>query len=135
MIRSLSELVLIVSDVPRAAAFYRDIIGLAPARPESEDWAWFWAGPPESRQRLAVHKGQLLFEEHSPHPPGKRFGNIHFAFEIARADLPAQLDRIRSRNVPLYGPMRFDWMLAEGWYCYDPDGNLVELWSPDPGST
>jgi catechol-2,3-dioxygenase len=34
----------------------------------------------------------------------------------------------------VYGPKRFDWMSAEAWYFYDPDGNLLEFWSPDPKS-
>ena len=96
--RGLSELVLIVPDVPAAAAFYRDLIGLIPARPPSDDWAWFWVGDPANLQRLAVHKGPLLFEEHSPRPTGARFGPTHFAFEVARPDLAAMVDRLRPRE-------------------------------------
>ncbi len=134
MIRSLSEIVLVVSDVALAAAFYRDVIGLAPARPQTEAWAWFWVGAPEGRQRLAVHKGTLLFEEHSPHPPGERFGRVHFAFEVGREELAGYIAGLGAKGVRLYGPQRLEWMLAEAWYCYDPDGNLVEFWSPDPGA-
>jgi catechol 2,3-dioxygenase-like lactoylglutathione lyase family enzyme len=81
MPRGLSELVLIVADVPRSAAFYRDVVGLIPETGPTEEWAWFWAGAVGEAQRLAVHKGPLLFEEHSPRPPGARFGNVHFALE------------------------------------------------------
>ncbi len=126
-----SELVLVVADLPRAAHFYREILGLTPARPQSDSWAWFWAGPPESRQRLAVHAGPLLFEEHSPRPPAQRFGPTHFAFHVPREHLGSHLARLRAHHIPLHGPVRLEWMLAASWYFYDPDANLVELWTPD----
>lgn len=62
-----------MEDVPRAARFYRDVLELAPASEVDEEWAWFWAGEPGTGQRLAVHRGTLLFEEHSPHRPGERW--------------------------------------------------------------
>jgi len=133
-IRSLSELVLPVRDIPTAAAFYRETLGLIPARPESPDWAWFWVGPPEHRQRLAVHKGPLLFEEFSPRPAGARFGPVHFAFEVARADVLHMVERLRRAGVTVHGPQRLEWMSAESYYFYDPDDNLAEFWSPDPAT-
>ncbi len=127
----LSEVVLIVSDVPAAAAFYRDVVGLVPCAPASEGWAWFWAGQEGSAQRLAVHRGSLLFEEHSPLPPGRRFGPIHFALHVPRTGLDAAVDRVRAAGVMVHGPKRLEWMKAESYYFYDPDANLVEFWSPD----
>ena len=44
--RGLSELVLIVNDVARSAAFYRDVVELVQEKEPSEEWAWFWAGDP-----------------------------------------------------------------------------------------
>ncbi|HRJ50634.1 MAG: VOC family protein [Phycisphaeraceae bacterium] len=131
MIRGLSELVLIVADVSRSAAFYSDIVGLKLERPATDQWAWFTVGPTSGRQRLALHRGPLLFEEHSPRPPGERFGRVHFAMEVPRQDLDSQVERVRSAGVAVYGPVRLEWMLADSWYFYDPDGNLVEFWSPD----
>jgi catechol 2,3-dioxygenase-like lactoylglutathione lyase family enzyme len=32
----------------------------------------------------------------------------------------------------VYGPTEFEWMKARSYYFYDPDGNLLEFWSPDP---
>lgn len=26
----------------------------------------------------------------------------------------------------------FEWMKASAYYFYDPDGNMLEFWSPDP---
>ena len=127
----LVELVLIVEDVPRAAKFYREVVGLAPESPADDEWAWFFAGDGEQAQRIALRKGSLLFEEHSPHPPGHRFGNVHLALEVPRERFDAAVEHVRSSGTAVYGPTRFDWMNATSYYFYDPDGNLLEFWSPD----
>jgi catechol 2,3-dioxygenase len=127
----LVELVLIVDDVPRAATFYREVVGLAPETEADDEWAWFFAGDENQGQRIALHKGSLLFEEHSPHPAGKRFGNVHLALEVPRERFGAAVEHVRDSGT-VYGPTRFDWMQATSYYFYDPDGNLLEFWSPDP---
>jgi catechol-2,3-dioxygenase len=120
--------------VPASARFYRDVVGLEPDGEASETWAWFWAGEPGAPQRVAVVRGPLLFEEHSPLPEGERFGRVHFAFDVKRERLEAAVENVRRHGIEVYGPKRFDWMSAEAWYFYDPDGNLLEFWSPDPES-
>jgi catechol-2,3-dioxygenase len=35
----------------------------------------------------------------------------------------------------VYGPVRLDWMSADSYYFYDPDGNLLEWWSRDQSSS
>jgi catechol 2,3-dioxygenase-like lactoylglutathione lyase family enzyme len=130
--RGLSEIVLIVSDVLKSARFYREVVGLVPNTEANEEWAWFWAGTPTARQRIALHKGPLLFEEHSPLPAGQRWGRVHYAFEVARADLESAVAHVRAAGVEVHGPTRFEWMRAKSYYFYDPDGHLLEWWSPDP---
>lgn len=127
-VRGLSELVLVVKDVPRATAFYRDAVGLTPEREPDEDWAWFLLCD-DPVQRLALTRGPLLFEERAPRAPA--FGQVHFALRVERADLGAALDRLREHNVEILGPTHFEWMGAESHYFYDPDGNLAEFWTPD----
>ena len=127
----LAELVLIVEDVPRAAKFYREVVGLELESPADETWAWFFAGDSVKAQRIALHKGSLLFEENSPHPAGHRFGNVHLALEVPRERFAEAVDHVRRSGTEVYGPTRFDWMSATSYYFYDPDGNLLEFWSPD----
>jgi catechol 2,3-dioxygenase-like lactoylglutathione lyase family enzyme len=129
--RGFAEIVLIVDDVRRAARFYEDVVGLDVREPADDDWAWFWAGERDGTQSLALHRGTLLFEEHSPLPRGERFGRIHYAFHVDRTDLGAALERVRAAGVDLYGPVDFDWMDARSYYFYDPDANLLEYWSPN----
>jgi catechol 2,3-dioxygenase-like lactoylglutathione lyase family enzyme len=127
----LAELVLIVEDVPVSTRFYGDVVGLTLENEPSDDWAWFWAGQEGKRQRLALHRGTLLFEGQSPHPKGERFGQVHFAFEVPRGDLDDAVARVRGAGVEVFGPVELEWMNATSYYFYDPDGNLLEFWSPN----
>ena len=129
--RGLCELVLIVRNVDVAARFYREVVGLIPEHEPADDWAWFWAGSPGEKQRIALHKGPLLFGEHSPHPPDRRWGHVHFALHIPRGRVEAALEVVQNAGVEVHGPVEFAWMNARSWYFYDPDGNLVEYWSPN----
>jgi catechol 2,3-dioxygenase-like lactoylglutathione lyase family enzyme len=126
----LAELVLIVEDVPASTRFYEDVVGLTLENEPSDDWAWFWAGQEGKQQRLALHRGTLLFEEHSPYPEGERFGRVHFALEVARDDLDEAVARVRGAGLEVFGPVELEWMNAKAYYFYDPDGNLLEFWSP-----
>jgi catechol 2,3-dioxygenase-like lactoylglutathione lyase family enzyme len=129
--RGLAELVLIVEDVPKASRFYQDVVGLELEHETGDEWAWFWAGKAGDPQRVALHRGTLLFEEHSPFPEGHRFGTVHFAFDVAPEDLDASVERVRAAGVEVYGPVEFDDPFnARSYYFYDPDGNLLEFWSP-----
>lgn len=130
--RGFAELVLIVEDVPKAARFYEDVVGLT-LDVTGDEWAWLWAGKVGDLQRIGLHRGSLLFEEHSPLPEGERFGRVHFAFEVARDELDEAVERVRNAGVEVYGPVEFEWMQASSYYFYDPDANLLEFWSPDPG--
>ena len=127
----IAEIVLIVADVVRSAAFYEDVVGLVPETVADAEWAWFWTGEPGGSARLGLHRGQLLFEEHSPRPVGERFGRVHYAFRVERKQLEAAVQHVKAFGVTVYGPTYFEWMQAKSFYFYDPDGNLLEWWSPD----
>lgn len=127
-----AEIVLIVGDVRKSATFYEEVVGLEKQGPADDVWAWFWLGEPGTPRRLALHQGPLLFEEYSPHPEGARWGRVHVALNVPRDRLDDATAHVRAAGVAVYGPTRFDWMGATSHYFYDPDGNLLEFWSPDP---
>lgn len=130
----LSEIVLIVKDVKASDSFYSEVVGLQPLPVQwGDDWAWFWAGGPGQSQFLALAKGPLLFEEKSPLPEGKRWGQIHFALHVPHQKLEDAANQVRGKGVEVFGPVNFKWMKATSYYSYDLDGNLIEYWSPDPG--
>jgi catechol 2,3-dioxygenase-like lactoylglutathione lyase family enzyme len=128
--RGFSEIVLIVEDVPKASRFYQDVVGLELEHETEDTWAWFFADSSDRKQRLGLHRGPLMFEEHSPRREGERFGRVHFAFEVVRDELDAAVERVRAAGVEVYGPVELDWMSADSYYFYDLDGNLLEYWSP-----
>ena len=132
----LSEIVLVVKDLKASVRFYKEVVRLTPETEPTEDWAWFWAGKPGESQRvalaLALSTDTLLFEEKSPLPEGKRWGQIHYAFNVTREKLEDAVQHVRGKGVEVYGPVNIKWMNATAYYFYDPDGNLLEFWSPDP---
>jgi catechol-2,3-dioxygenase len=125
----ISELVLVVKDVRSSARFYEEVVGLMPEKEADDEWAWFWAGPPGEAQRIALRKGPLLFERHSPRPEGERWGAVHYAFEVAQDRLDDAVEHVRLKGLEVYGPVNLDWMDALSYYFYDPDANLIEWWS------
>ena len=129
--QGISEIVLIVRDVKISARFYHEIVGLTPEGEVNESWAWFWTGMPGQSQRIAVAKGPLAFEEHSPWPEGQRWGRVHYALTVPRETLEIAVSHLREHGLDVYGPADIKWMKSRSYYFYDPDGNLLEFWSPD----
>jgi len=49
-------------------------------------------------------------------PEGKRWGQIHFAFEVARNNLEQAIEKVKRKGVEIYGPVDFKWMKAKSYY-------------------
>jgi len=119
--RGLSELILRVRDIPRAVAFYRDVVGLAVEREPSDTWAWLWTGTPGSLPRLGLTSRPLSFG--AAHCGGP----AHFAIAIPRAAVLTEKARLESLGVAVEGPVTFDSWGADSIYFSDPDDHRVEL--------
>ena len=123
-VAALFETHLTVSDLPRSAAFYRDVVGLHPAFEVPERGAaFFWiAGPGE---------GLLGLWSMGSAPMGLL---LHLAFRASLEDVMSACDRLRSLGVaPLSffaeqttEPSVIGWMPAAAVYLRDPDGHLLE---------
>ena len=132
--KGLNELVLIVKDVSLSRRFYSEVVGLSldsDASPGDDEWTWFTTGEPGHARRIALHKGELMFEEFSALPAGHRFGAVHFAIGVDQTEWDLGMERLRLTNTPFYGPVRQSWMHATSVYFFDPDQNLVEWILPD----
>jgi catechol 2,3-dioxygenase len=134
--RGLGEVVLRVRDIPRAIAFYRDILGLSLLRAFDD--------------RIAFLKVDSGFEGHERivglfrvDQPSNRAGTTwvepdsraptmhHFALEIALSDYQASLAALTEAGL---APNTHEhrWIGWRSIYITDPDGNTVELVAVDP---
>ena len=123
-VRGLFETHLVVSDVDRSVAFYRDVVGLTLAFEVPERSAAFlWiAGPGEA---------MLGLWSLGSAPIGL---SLHVAFKTSLDDVMGACERLRSVGVtPLSffateadEPSVIGWMPAAAVYFRDPDGHLLE---------
>lgn len=101
------------SDMDRAVAFYRDVLGLRLLRRDGSSWAEFEAGP----ARLALH-GAV---DGHPAEPGGATAVFRVAdLDRARAALEARGVEFSGRAGEVEGFARFASFL-------DPDGNRVQI--------
>jgi catechol 2,3-dioxygenase-like lactoylglutathione lyase family enzyme len=119
--RGISEIILVVADVPRSVAFYRDVVGLLPDNLGNEKFAWFWAGREGQSQRLGLTTGPLSFG--AAHVKGPQ----HFAFGTERARIPELKKALEANGLEVEGPVEFKFWNALSIYFSDPDGNRVEF--------
>ena len=134
-ISGIYETHLSVADLPRAVAFYRDVIGLELAHEVSaRGIAFFWVGGREQGM-LGLWQGG--------HGPLRMIS--HFAFRMSRdgvLNAPATLlakgvQPLGFHGEPASEPVVLGWMPAMSVYFNDPDGHSIEFIhvlhdAPDP---
>lgn len=115
-----------VSDLDRALAFYRDLLGFELITMYGDQAAFISAG--------GYHHHIGLNTWHSkgaPPAPRNSAGLFHTAILYpTRKDLAAILQRLLDHNYPLSGAS--DHGVSEALYLDDPDGNGVELYWDRP---
>ncbi len=118
-----------VSDLARATAFYRDVIGLTLAAEfPARGIVFFWVGGPDQGM-LGLWSG--------PSSPLKFTGQMtgHFAFRMSREGVLAAPAMLRAKGVqplgfhgePVTEPVVLGWMPALSVYFKDPDGHSIEF--------
>jgi catechol 2,3-dioxygenase len=115
-----------VSDIDRALAFYRDVLGFEVTQRFGDDAAFLSAGG------YHHHFGLNTWESRggSPPPPGTT-GLYHVAIRYPdRATLGDALQRLVEAGVPVSGAT--DHGVSEAIYLSDPDGNGIELYRDRP---
>ena len=115
-----------VSDLDRALAFYRDILGFEEMARMGDQAAFISAGG------YHHHIGLNTWESRggSPPPPGST-GLYHTAIRYpTRAALAKALKRVVEAGVPLSGAS--DHGVSEAIYLNDPDRNGIELYWDRP---
>lgn len=117
---------LTVSDLDRALAFYRDVLGFEVTTRYGNQAVFLSAGGYHHHVGLNTWAGRGA----SPPPPG-RTGLYHFAILLPdRASLARAVKRVVEAGWPLEGAS--DHGVSEAVYLRDPDGNGIELYRDRP---
>lgn len=119
---------LMVADLDRATAFYRDVIGMRVVLQYGAQAVFL------SFDDYHHHLGLNTFESKGGTPPPKgHTGLYHVAFVFPdRATLGQAIDRIQNAGYALSGAA--DHGVSEAVYLNDPDGNGLELYRDRPPS-
>ncbi len=119
---------LTVSDLDRALAFYRDVLGFEVTSRYGRDAVFLSAGSYHHHIGLNTWAGRG-----APAPPRGTTGLYHFAILYPdRQALAGAVRRVLDAGVPLEGAA--DHGVSEAIYLRDPDGNGVELYRDRPES-
>jgi catechol-2,3-dioxygenase len=118
---AISELVLEVSDLDAARAFYRDVLGFEETLygEGREDRYWYLIG---DTARLGLWTPQTGLAG------GRGGAHVHFAFHVPEEAFDALLERL-SDSTEVEGPVQLG--PGRALYVTDPDGNVVEFWTQD----
>lgn len=117
-----------VSDLARAVAFYREVLGFEVQQTYGNQAAFLSAGG------YHHHIGLNTWESRGGAAPEKgRTGLYHVAFVYPdRASLGAALKQVVAAGVPLSGAA--DHGVSEAIYFDDPDGNGIEIYRDRPAA-
>jgi catechol-2,3-dioxygenase len=118
---AISELVLEVSDLDAARAFYRDVLGFEETLygEGREGRYWYLVG---DTARLGLWTPQTGLAG------GRGGAHVHFAFHVSEEAFDALLVRLSDRT-EVEGPVQLG--PGRALYVTDPDGNVVEFWTQD----
>lgn len=123
------ETALYVDDMPRARAFYEDVLGLRPMVEDSRLVAYPVA---QGSVLLLFHRGSTLAPVTLPGgvvPPHDGSGPLHMAFAIPAESLDAWRTRLDAHGVAIES--RVAWPKGgTSLYFRDPDGHALELATP-----
>jgi catechol 2,3-dioxygenase-like lactoylglutathione lyase family enzyme len=118
----LDHVAIVVTDVARAIAFYRDVLGLPEVpRPPTFDFAgaWMQIGSKEGGQTLHL----LGLDQNE----GR--GRRHFCLLVD--DIAAAADHVTRSGFEVLWHTKHKITGIDRFFFYDPDGNRVELQGPE----
>lgn len=117
-----------VSDLERAIAFYRDVMGFDVTQRYGDQAAFLSAGGYHHHIGL-----NTWFSRNGPPAPKRNAGLFHVAFLYPdRPALAEALKRVLDAGVELEGAA--DHGVSEAIYFSDPDGNGIEIYRDRPQS-
>lgn len=129
-IEGIAETVLYVADLPRATAFYRDVLGFPLMTGDVARFQAFKAG---GRQVLLLfQQGATLEPMPVPGgiiPPHDGHGSLHIGFAITHEAYKPWLERLREQGIKIESETTWP-RGGRSLYFRDPDNHLLELITP-----
>jgi catechol 2,3-dioxygenase-like lactoylglutathione lyase family enzyme len=135
-IMNIAEVGLSVTDLPRAVAFYQEVLGLELVRAYPAI-VFLKAGKLDSPLGRSGHPQLLVLFDRQVQPDIALTTLDHIAFEISLEQFPAELERLRQLGLEVSERIwrgEYAWLRARSLFIDDPDGNNVELIAHDPNA-
>jgi catechol 2,3-dioxygenase-like lactoylglutathione lyase family enzyme len=127
-VKTIDHITLVVKDLEQSRHFYEDVLGMAMTERPAFGFPglWFQCGTTQIHMNVegdeAGPAGLPPFEGNNPSR------GFHFAFEVDSCDAAA--DQLRELGIEIITGPRSRPDGARQLYIYDPDGYLVEVYSP-----
>jgi catechol 2,3-dioxygenase-like lactoylglutathione lyase family enzyme len=122
-----------VNNVERAVKFYTEVLGMRISKLNRDDMG-------DRLDRADLRSGDdmvVLFQR--PKPIEKdavaEDGATHHAFVVDREDFDLAEKKMKEWGVKIYHIPTVDRPTGSGFYFFDPDGNLLQLYAPPKGSS
>ena len=117
-----------VNDVERAVKFYTEILGMKIAKLNRDDMG-------DNLNRADLRSGDsmvVLFQRPTPLDKDalKEDGATHQAFTVSPEDFELAEKKMKDWGVKVYGVPTVERATGRGFYFFDPDGNLLQLYAP-----
>jgi len=121
-----------VNDVERAVKFYTEILGMTVAKLNRDDM-----GDHLNRADLRSSDSMVvLFQRPTAIEKDalKEDGATHHAFVVSTEDFEIAVRKMADMGVKIHTVPTVDRPSGRGFYFFDPDGNLLQLYAPPKGS-
>ena len=122
-----------VNDVGRAVKFYTEVLGMTIAKLNRDDM-----GDNLNRADLRSGEGMVVLFQR-PKAIEKdalaEDGATHHAFIVDNDDFELAVSKMKDWGVKIHGIPSVDRPTGRGFYFFDPDGNLLQLYAPPKGAS
>jgi len=132
----IAELGLRVTDLPRAVAFYQEVLGLEIVR-AYPTIVFLKAGELDSPLGRGGHPQLLVLFDRKVKLNIALTTVDHFAFEISLEQYQTERERLEQKGLELTERIwqgEYAWLQARSMFFDDPDGNTIELIAHDPNA-
>ena len=122
-----------VNDVERAVKFYTEVLGMTIAKLNRDDMG-------DHLNRADLRSGDsmvVLFQRPTAIEKDalKEDGATHHAFVVSTEDFELAVRKMADLGVKIHTVPTVDRPTGRGFYFFDPDGNLLQLYAPPKGSS